>query len=132
VVVELLDIQCDRMHIKIDLPNGIYSMGTMSASGKTYLTKLLSLITSRKDIICISYNNYLYIESLTKLAEKLNATLIILDRYDMYCESFKEDILQLKDKAVILIDSKHGTSFDEFVEVCMVDFRKDCLEVSYC
>jgi uridine kinase len=128
----MLDIQCDRKHIKIDLPNGIYSMGTMSASGKTYLTKLLSQVTSQKDIICISYNNYLYIDSLTKLADKLNAKVIILDRYDMYREAFKEDILQLKEKTVILLDSKHGTSFDEFVEVCTVDFRKDCLEVSCC
>jgi putative cell wall-binding protein len=71
-------------------------MGTMAASGKTYLIKLLSQVTSQKDIICISYNNYLYIDSLTKLADKLNAKVIILDRYDMYREAFKEDILRLK------------------------------------
>jgi uridine kinase len=128
----MLYIQCGGIHIKIDLPNGIYSMGTMAASGKTYLIKLLSQVTSQKDIICISYNNYLYIDSLTKLADKLSAKVIILDRYDMYRDAFKEDILQLKEKTVILLDSKHGTSFDEFVEVCIVDFRKDCLEVSCC
>jgi putative cell wall-binding protein len=126
----MIDINCDRLHVKIDLPNGIYSMGTTSASGKTYMAKLLSEVTSRRDIICISYNNYLYIDSLVNLADKLNATVIILDRYDMYCDAFKDDIVQLKDKLIVLIDSKHGTSFDEFVEVCFIDFNKTCLEVT--
>jgi hypothetical protein len=125
-------IRLDKGSLEIDikLDNGIYIMGYNSGEGKTYLAKCISSITSRKDFICLSYNNFSYVSSLYELAENRRASLIILDRYDMYNGTFADDILRLKDKAIILIDSKQVTEFEDQSEICKIRLGKNNIEVS--
>jgi hypothetical protein len=121
------DFGCVKLNLNLDY--GIYSMGLKAASGKTYLYKLLSSTADENNAICLTYPNYRYVDSLYELAVKLNSKIIILDRYDMYVNTFKDDIIRLKDSNVILLDSKHGTDFDQHVNECIVRMRDNVLEV---
>jgi hypothetical protein len=118
------------MRVVIDLEPGVYFFSSDSAIGKTYLAKLLQSRSSRQDFVIISYNNYYMIESLSNVIERQNAKVVLLDRYDMYAESFKNDILKYKDSVIFLIACKRGSTLMAGAYECSLEFSEGCMKVS--
>lgn len=118
------------MRVVIDLEPGVYFFSSDSAIGKTYLAKLLQSRSSRQDFVIISYNNYYMIESLSNVIERQNAKVVLLDRYDMYAESFKNDILKYKDSVIFLIACKRGSTLMAGAYECLLEFSEGCMTVS--
>lgn len=117
--------------IIINLENGIYTFSNDSATGKTYLFKLLKERTSNTKLLCITLNDVIYEVNVKALIEKNRPTLIFFDRYDRYEGKFKEIILEQIDKAIVLLDYKHGTLFNAQAKDCYIQLLQDRIEVGY-
>ena len=116
--------------IDIDLNNGIYIFDKVSGSGKTYLFNILSKITSTTDFLCITYTNHSFIEDLKSLCNRRNTKLLFLDRYDLYCDKFKEDIMSLSKDITVILDLKNIPN-DIYINSssCYIELTKDCIKV---
>lgn len=124
----MIEINGERK-VTINLNAGIYVFSNTSSTGKTFLYKILSKFTSRRDILCITYSNYRLISNLKEFVEKNNVKLLLFDRYDMYAGEFADDIIAIKDDIIILMDYKHGDIFNRYAEECEIELREDTLEV---
>lgn len=124
----MIELLSDRK-ILIDLDNGIYTFGNESASGKTFLYKMLSKLRSGKDIIAITAETARYFNSFLDIARHDHVILVILDRYDMYEGKYVDNIVTLKDDAVILLDYKQGDLFSEYIQGCYIELSESSLEV---
>lgn len=86
--------------------NGLYVLDNESASGKTYLAKLLSALDNA---FSVTYNE---VESIlnASITEAFSGKyeLIMFDRFDMYCtqELYDECVLHSRDM-IILLDLKN-------------------------
>lgn len=115
--------------IQINLENGIYLFDNKSGIGKTYLFKLLNVISSRTDFLCLTLSNYFLVNDLVNVCKSRNVKVIILDRYDLYINQFSEELLQLKDNVIILVDCKHPDKLSFDSGNCGINFTEDKLEV---
>ena len=75
------------------------------------------------------YDTYSLISDLSKLIEDRQLKLLVLDRYDMYCNWAKDVLIENKDNMIILIDCKQSTTFNEYIEDCVIELTNDSLEV---
>lgn len=95
--------------ITINLDNGLYIMDTDSAVGKTRLTNLIKLLEAYGEpVVGYTYNDYLENKyDFRKYLDRKNPKVIILDRYDMYFEAYKDVLEKWRNKAIVLVDSKY-------------------------
>ena len=95
--------------ITINLDNGLYIMDTDSAVGKTRLTNLIKLLEAYGEpVVGYTYNDYLENKyDFREYLDRKNPKVIILDRYDMYFEAYKDVLEKWRNKAIILVDSKY-------------------------
>lgn len=124
----MLEIISDRKII-INLENGIYTMGNESATGKTYLYKMLDKLSTRKDILCLTFSSAELIDSITNIIKKRNVKLLVLDRYDLYAGKFANEIISLRNDLIILLDYKQGSIFGEYQDICTLELTETTLEV---
>lgn len=99
----------DGLNITIDLKPGIYVMGDISSTGKSYLCKSLKkLRTYGYKVDGYTYSDYLRKVSLRELVGDLDKKIeyLVIDRYDMYKNEFSDYIQELSKYCVVLIDSK--------------------------
>lgn len=115
--------------IQINVENGVYRFDNKSGTGKSYICKILSAITTRKDFLCLDASNYDLVHSLKDVHKNRSLKVIILDRYDLYINEFKEQIEDLRDEVIILIDCKHPNKLAFETGYCGIDFTEDKLEV---
>lgn len=124
----LLEVQSNK-DIRIQLNNGVYVFDSESATGKTYLWSMLRGLTSRNDIMCISYPEAKMIKSLYSIDDIENVRLVFLDRYDMYSPKYSHEIKQLASHCSILLDCKQCENYEGPVEYCTLKMTRDSLEV---
>lgn len=124
----LLEVQSNK-GIRIQLNNGVYVFDSESATGKTYLWSMLKGLTSRDDIMCISYPEAKMIKSLYDVDGIENVHLIFLDRYDMYSPKYNQEIEQLASHCSILLDCKQCENYEGQVEYCTIKMTRHSLEV---
>ena len=109
-----------RVDIKLDA--GIHVLPTMSATGKTYLAKLLHKYGEFGER-CFSYSYH----SRYRLEDVLDASkhdVVLLDRYDMYYGEGIKAIEQFSESGIVLLDSKKFFKFLPF-ERCFLFFDVD-------
>lgn len=96
--------------ITINLDNGLYVLDTDSAVGKTRLTNLIKLLETYKEpVVGYTYNDYLENKyDFREYLDRKNPKVIILDRYDMYFEEYKDVLEKWRNKAIVLVDSKYS------------------------
>lgn len=131
VTVMLMEFQCfNKMNVRINLNPGIYRFGNESASGKTYMYKLLTSLSNRKDILGVSASNYhVFKNSIEELINNFNVQLVIFDRYDMYSEYFEDVMLKYSSEIVFLIDCKRSCSIRRNTKRCYIELYRDKIEV---
>ena len=123
----MIEIKSDR-DIRIDLDVGVYMFDNESATGKTFLYKMLNNLVSRKDIVCLTYSTSKYISNLYDIVSD-KTKLILLDRYDMYSEKYQDTIREYSNKAVILLDCKVFAQLNDIAQMCFIELSETRLEV---
>lgn len=120
-----------RTDIIINLENDIYQFAPNSATGKTRLFNLLkSYRHGDQSIVLYTYNDYINKVNLGEvLKEVKDIRLIFIDRYDLYFNSFAEDIQNYRDKSIILIDSKRALEFNDVYTMCGINMSESLIEV---
>lgn len=117
------------IQIEIDRP-GVYQLDGDSATGKTYLFKLLRGVnkaSSMDKVITYTYDDKWLGVKLDELARGKELELVVIDRYDMFLNEYLDEINELGKEAIVLIDSKQD--FDMFYNFAGVMFEDRKLTV---
>lgn len=112
---------------------GLYFFTGYSATGKTYLAKLVSQASEGGyPFVRYSFDDYRRGLDLTTACERCKAELVIIDRYDMYCDDaeVQQKIISISKKAVVLVDLKTNRLSIEPDDYVVIDFTPDLLEVT--
>lgn len=119
----------DRIwNVKIDInaDNGVYLLGSQSATGKTWLYNELDKMGKRyMDTVGYSYTdlNETMESKIKNICHDRTPKVIMIDRYDMLDADKKKDVLDTMEKyrstSIILIDAKkreglNGKNIDDF------------------
>lgn len=103
----MLEINFNQRKIEIDLPNGVYNLGILSGTGKTYLCNAFKYLGSHGyPVRGYDYEDYLDGKSLKSYINNDNVKYIFIDRYDLYTNELLDDIQELGKNCVVLIDIK--------------------------
>lgn len=108
-----MNIKSKLYTIDIDLESGVYTFSVIGATGKTYLGKVLDMLT--RVGLCkacyITYHENWDTQDYIKELERSKCDIYLLDRFDCYFdEEIVQYVLKLQD-AIVLIDWK---TFFEF------------------
>lgn len=104
----MLEYKFNDYTIKIDLSNGIYVFDETGAEGKTYLAtqlKAFRQVIDNPDSIAVFNNENFSLDKLNKVKDK--ASVIMLDRADLYVDNNVIAVLRTIDSAIVLIDLKN-------------------------
>lgn len=127
----MIEITRSQVPIFIDLPNGVWTINSGVASGKTRLAKLLRGLESLNDTICsFTYEDIARDRDLHKILTNPKYKLIMLDRFDMYSDMELDAISEKSKSAIILLDCKRGFRGDADENFCYIDLRPDRIEVT--
>ena len=118
--------------IDIELNPGIYVFDNESATGKTFLYKMLTGLHSHPEVLCVTYDTVDLITDFEGLLNKRQVKLVLLDRYDMYAGRFDDVILKYKDDIVFILDYKNGYTLNKYAKICYIELTRDRLEVIDC
>lgn len=114
--------------VSINLEPGLYDFASASATGKTFLVKMIKSINDSKKI-AITYSDILLGISLEKIMER-SPELLVLDRFDMY-DSESDFLKNFKNNScVVIVDYKTQRNFCEFDDTCFVTLKENEVEVS--
>ena len=101
-----MEIVVGGFKINIDLRNGTYAFDSDSATGKTFLYKLLSAYSQLNDKVLTST----YTDNKDGLGHKLSLLsdgLVMIDRYDMFCNNdLSLELFSAGKNNIVLIDIK--------------------------
>lgn len=118
------------VQIDIKLENGLYQFNCVSATGKTRLYYLLKDLTLEGvPVIAYSYNEYEAGISLETVIGDRKPQVILIDRYDMFLNKYKDLLLELSRNCIVLIDCKTMLQFGEYYRVCGIKMTPEKIEV---
>lgn len=101
----MYSIEKYRMKIRAQLPNGLYRFTRQSATGKTYLTKVLNTYRCYGEPVG-TYTYWDFQEGVSLEARAQGCKLFVVDRYDMYYGYALEEIRALGERCIVLVDVK--------------------------
>lgn len=117
-----------RVKIRVVQTNGVYRFGDASASGKSYLSKLLRVYRSYGEPVGVySYPDYVDGVSLRDRAR--GCKLFVVDRYDMYYGYALEEIRALGEDCIVLVDIKTPREL-EHVAVCGIILKPEEISIT--
>ncbi len=125
-----------KVHIRMD--NGVYTLPTESAIGKTYLAYLLKQYRGAGEpVASFTYYDFIYGEELSYFVSKRDYKVVLLDRYDLYNDKFENEIFKLGEHAVVLLDAKRFPLFTcehgKMVGIAYLNYsEKNLIEVGSC
>lgn len=124
----MIEFNAMNRKVIINLEPGLYDFASASATGKTFLVKMIKSINDSKKI-AVTYSDILLGVSLEKIIER-SPELLVLDRFDMY-DSENEFLKNLKNtNCVVIVDYKTQRNFCEFDDTCFVTLKENEVEVS--
>lgn len=119
-------VNVGAIRITIDLKPGVYIMDNESATGKTYLYKLINAANaSGEKVLALTYNEVMtYSNVVCDLLGREKYNFIMLDRYDLYASN---DILNLVHTlgCPVLIDFKGRLPFNFSANWCELEFNEE-------
>ncbi len=118
--------------IKIDLPNGLWTFDSESATGKTRLFSCLrDLRLLGEPVVSFTYSDFaLGFDLDTVLMSAPRGTkVILLDRYDMYADKEHDAISEWAKHAIVLLDCKQGHSASADDNICFIEMTEDSIDV---
>lgn len=121
-----------RIHISIELENGIHTLSSDSATGKTRLFNLLreQEICRKEPIGTYTYEDKLRGIPIESVLISGKHKLIMLDRYDMY-EGYGASLIRKCAKtSIVLIVCKGRFTVSDEDEWCDITMTADHIEVS--
>lgn len=122
--------------IDINCRNGLYAFYDDSATGKSYLTKVLKalMVSGSEDICAITYDELLTEEVYVDILMRRQYKVVILDRLDLYITDRIEDCInKIKKNCVVLVALNNWNKFKRICpDLCDVEFDLKGFKVSEC
>ena len=116
--------------VSINLNNGVYQFDCESATGKTRLYDVIkSYQYDEYNVTSYSYNDLQDGLNLEDVVNRVQPSLLMIDRYDMFLDMYHDIIEKLSSKCIILIDSKEILSFGEYYLSCGIKMTPTNIEV---
>lgn len=116
--------------VSINLNNGVYQFDCESATGKTRLYDVIkSYQYDGYNVTSYSYNDLQDGLNLEDVVNRVQPSLLMIDRYDMFPDMYHDIIEKLSSKCIILIDSKEILSFGEYYLSCGIKMTPTNIEV---
>jgi hypothetical protein len=116
--------------VEIKLSNGVYQFDCESATGKTRLYDIIkSYQRDGYNVISFSYTDLQDGLNLEDVVRRVQPSLLMIDRYDMFSDMYHDVIEELSNKCIILIDSKEILSFGEYYLSCGIKMTTHNIEV---
>lgn len=114
--------------------NGVYRFWPLSATGKSYLGYLLSVVALSNNSVCVIGRDITVSEISEEYLFNIQShepKLVLIDRYDFYkSESLVDFVKSMKDKAIIMIDVKNikgaRITFDDIIDI---ELKENGIEV---
>ena len=118
------------MSITVDLVPGIYYFTSESGTGKTFLCELLKKLQRQGEKV----DGYTYEDkengrNLPDYLKTMDLDVVMIDRYAMYNGEFAEYIIELSERAVVLIDCKTEPLLIHDYETCFIELRDGSIGV---
>lgn len=134
----MVNIKLEEYEVVVDLPHaGMYTFWSVSASGKSYVAKLLKTANSLNvsNILCLTYDVCYDAESyVSKIKKKSHHEIIYLDRFDLYAtREIMDALVEVSNTTIVLMDLKSIRLIDEYSYDCSLarlHFADSRLEVS--
>ena len=130
----MLNYSVDGISISINTPsNGLYALGFDGGTGKSYLSKLLKVLSQlpefKKLIRVISYREDYSTQDYLSEIDSFGGKLLMIDRFDLFVD--KEILNLIQDKeCVTLMGLKNNTLLRTLkFKLCMISYSKDRIEV---
>ena len=116
--------------VNINLNNGVYQFDCDSATGKTRLYDVIkSYQYDGYNVTSYSYNDLQDGLDLEDVVNRIQPSLLMIDRYDMFPDMYHDVIEKFASKCIILIDSKEILSFGEYYLSCGIKMTPTDIEV---
>ena len=107
-----------RPRVNILLEPGIYILPTKSATGKSYLARLLYKYGEFCER-CTSYSHSSYYKP-DDILDASKYDVVLLDRYDMYPDVSKDKMREFAESGILLVDAKGYLSGLRFKLCCLL------------
>jgi hypothetical protein len=133
----MIEFSVDGIKCRIAKDNGLYVFNADSATGKSFLAKLVKDAIYSSKLKATVYNRERFVDgiNLSSILENArDSILLVLDDMDFYndiiSDDIKQDITMLSTKAVVLVDAKYKPD-DVFcnAEKAFIKLSRDKLEV---
>lgn len=122
----------DKYNVKLtfNLKNGVYTTSCESGTGKTWLCKVLKQYRSYGEpVASYTYLDYTMGVDIASVLNSEKFKVIMLDRYDMYQGIGVELLKQIKDRAIVIVDTKSGIHGFNDDERCFIELSMNSIEV---
>lgn len=125
-------MKLDGLDVTVDikLDNGLYQFDGESATGKT---RLYDIIKSYQrvgyDVASYSYTDLQNGLNLEDVVNKIQPSLLMIDRYDMFPNMYQETIINASKDGIVLVDSKDVLMFNDYYTTCCIKMTPVTIEV---
>jgi hypothetical protein len=110
-------------------PNGAYRFKEESATGKSWLCKLLKMYQARGEKVAgYTYSDYTFGLDIGSLLNK-GYKLVMIDRYDMYNGKMANEIAKLSDECIVLIDCKTFPNISRICPYKNIEMTQNCITI---
>ena len=124
-----MQIFSNGVKITFHLEKGVYVFPPISATGKTYLAKLVRYsCTAGARVFSYSYTDYYIGLPIAKAFDSEKYDVVILDRYDMYVGEGLAEMKDFSRNGLVLVDCK-SEYLDSCSEICLIALKKDSIDV---
>lgn len=117
--------------IDIQLDSGIYIFEYMSATGKTFLSKLLHQYrTIGEPVASYTYADFCIDTKLENILVPGRYKVVVIDRYDMYhSEEFEQLMYKCAKDTIILVDCKDPRNRPLYDDIVTIEIEKEWIRV---
>lgn len=116
--------------VSVNLDNGIYQFCCESSTGKTRLYNTVKKYQrAGYNAAAYSYTDFQDGLNFEDVINKVQPSLLVIDRYDMFSDKYQEDILKVAKDCIVLIDSKDVLTFNDYYTTCTIDMTPVTIEV---
>lgn len=116
--------------LEFNLSNGVYTFSNESATGKTWLSKLMDEYRAfGEPVASYTYNDKLKGIPIQTVLNPLKFKVVLLDRYDLYLGDGYDIINTCCKDCVILVDCKSNYKVNPIEGLCEINIEPNKIKV---
>lgn len=125
-------MQLSGLDVTVDvrLDNDVYQFDCESATGKTRLYNVIKTYQrAGYNVAAYSYTDLQDGLSFEDVINRVQPSLFMIDRYDMFSNMYHKEIEELSKRCIVLIDSKKILQFGDYYLACSIEMTPTTIEV---